>query len=91
MIPGTLNFLSKSGTVALRIITKMLQKIQENYGLILEKYYLCQSWTHKISKHSQVWTHQTPIFLDFVCPHPQKKLVSPSVFKAFFGGGILVF
>ena len=31
-------------------ITKMLQEIQETYGIILEKYYFCQSGPHKISK-----------------------------------------
>ena len=39
MIPGTSKILSKSGPGDLLIITKMLQKIQEKYGIILEKYY----------------------------------------------------
>ena len=36
MISGTSKIWSKSGPVDLLIITKMLQKIQENYGIILE-------------------------------------------------------
>ena len=36
MISGTSKTWSKSGPVALLIITKMLQPIQENYGIILE-------------------------------------------------------
>ena len=36
MILGTSKILSKSGPGTLRIITKMLQKIQENYGIIME-------------------------------------------------------
>ena len=47
MIWGTSIFLSNSGPVALRTITKMLQKIQEKYGNILGKYYLCQYGTQK--------------------------------------------
>ena len=36
MILGTSKILSKSGPGDLRIITKMLQRIQEKYGIILE-------------------------------------------------------
>ena len=42
MMSGTSKIWSKSGPVSLRIITKMLQQIQENYGFVLGKYDLCQ-------------------------------------------------
>ena len=48
MIPGTSKILLKSGPVYLLAITKMLQNIQENDGIILEKYYLCQYGTQKV-------------------------------------------
>ena len=48
MILGTSNILSKSGPVALLIITKMAQTIQEKYGNILGKYDLCQYGTQEI-------------------------------------------
>ena len=40
---------SKSGPVDLLTITKMQRKIRETYGIILDKYYLCQSGTQAIS------------------------------------------
>ena len=49
MIWGTSTILSKYGPVDLLIITEMLQKIQEYYGSILVKYYVCQSGTQQIS------------------------------------------
>ena len=49
MILGTSKFWSKIGPVYLLIITKILHKIQENYGSILGTYYFCQSGTHKNS------------------------------------------
>ena len=59
MIPGTSNILSKSGPGDLRIITKMLQNIQENYGIILEKYYFCQYGTQKIENAQE---HVCPMY-----------------------------
>ena len=50
MILGTSKILSKSGPVDLLIITKMRQRIQEKYGIILGKYYVCQSGTHMFLK-----------------------------------------
>ena len=47
MIPGTSETLSKSGPGDLLTITKMLQRIQENYGIILATYYLCQYGAQK--------------------------------------------
>ena len=46
MILGTSKILSKSGPTTLPIITKMFQKIQEKYGIILEEYHLCQYGTN---------------------------------------------
>ena len=53
---------------------KCFKKYKKNYGIILEKYYLCQYGTSKKSKFSQFWTHQTPIFFEsFLAPPvPQK-------------------
>ena len=65
MIPGTSKILSKSGPGDLLTITKMLQKIQEKYGIILKKYYFFISQLSGTSKISQIWTHQTPIFFDY--------------------------
>ena len=53
MILGTSKTWSKSGPGALRIITKMLQKIQKKYGIILDKYYCCQSGTQTNRKFSK--------------------------------------
>ena len=90
MISGTSKILSKSGPVALLIITRMLQKIQEelwdhpgkiiyvNLGLTTFRTFLKFGPT----KH---------LFFFILLPHPQKRLVSPSVFKKMFGGGVLVF
>ena len=47
MILGTSKIWSKYGPVDLLTITKMLQNIQEKYGTVLDKYYLCQSGTQK--------------------------------------------
>ena len=62
---------------------KCFKKYKKNYGIILEKYYLCQSGTHRIPKISQFWTQKHLFFLNLFWPHPQKRLVSPSVFKEF--------
>ena len=45
MIFGTSKIWSKSGPMYLLTITNMLQKIQENYGITLGKYYWCQYGT----------------------------------------------
>ena len=45
MISGTSEIWSKSGPVALLTITKMVQRIQEKYRIVLETYYLCQYGT----------------------------------------------
>ena len=66
MISGTSNILLKSGPGDLLTITKMLQKIQEKYGIILEKYYLCQYGTHKILKTFGKLHVLGTIFSDFV-------------------------
>ena len=47
MISGTSRILSKYGPVALLIITKMLQRVQEKSWNILEKCYLCQDGIQK--------------------------------------------
>ena len=67
MISGTSKIWSKSGPVALLIITKMAQKIQENYRIILEKYYLCQyeTQTDKKKKNEKGYVPGTTFF-DFV-------------------------
>ena len=59
MIPGTSKMLSKYGPGDLLTITKMAQKIQENYGIILETYYVCQSGTHKIL---DLFEHVCPMY-----------------------------
>ena len=46
MISGTSKISSKSGPVDFLIITKMLQKIRDKSGNILETYYLWKSETH---------------------------------------------
>mgnify|MGYP000545237356 CR=1 FL=1 len=70
MISGTQKIWSKSGPVDLITITKMLQNIQENYGIILEKYYVCQSGTSHISKIFDICMSQVPdsfdVFSSFV-------------------------
>ena len=62
MILGTSIFLSKSGPGDLRIITKMLQKLQEKYGIILDKYYFCQSGTSKNWKNWNLYVPGTRFF-----------------------------
>ena len=64
MVSGTSKKWSKSGPVALLIITKMLQTIQENYGIILEKYYLCQYGTQKLKKLEKCMSY-VPCFCFF--------------------------
>ena len=64
MIPGTSKIWSKSGPGDLLIITKMLQKTQAKYGIILETYYFCQYVTHKISKIFEICMSDVPVFLD---------------------------
>ena len=49
MICETSICLSKYGPVDLLTITEMPQNIQEKYGIILDKYYLCQYGTQEIS------------------------------------------
>ena len=75
MISGTSNIWLKSGPGDLLTITKMLQKIQENYGIILETYYLCQSGTQKIRKILNPGPTKHLFFLKVFCPPaPQKKI-----------------
>ena len=75
MISGTANIWSKSGPVNLLTITKMLQKIQEKYGVILEKYYLCQYWTQQDATNRESVCHRYHIFqcifrvFPFFCEH----------------------
>ena len=54
MISGTSKILSKPGPVGLPIATNVLQKIQEKYGNIIEKYEFRISENLKISKFLQV-------------------------------------
>ena len=63
MILGTSIFLSKSGPADLLTITKMLQTIQEKYGNILEKYYLCKYETQQILKCSNICPGYNAFFL----------------------------
>ena len=44
------------------MITKMLQKIQENYGTILGKYYLCQYGTQEIENVRKMYVLGTMLF-----------------------------
>ena len=46
MILGSSKIWLKSGPVDFRITTKMLQRIQEKYGIIMGKDYLCESGTY---------------------------------------------
>ena len=57
------NKLSKSGPVDLLTITKIAKKIQENYGIILETYYLCQYGTQQIENFRKMYVLGTM----FVC------------------------
>ena len=70
MISRTSKIWSKSGPVTLPIITTMLQRIQEKYGIILEKYYVCQSGTqdfvHISEKMYVLGTRVFRVFLDVV-------------------------
>ena len=68
MILGTSKFLSKSGPADLLIITKRLQRIQENYGIILDKYYFCQYGTQNKLKVCMSYVPCVSIFRfpDFV-------------------------
>ena len=70
MILGTSICLSKSGPGDLPIIFKMLHKIQEKYGIILEKYYLCQSGTQNnyfvFQRNCMSWVPSFSVFPDFV-------------------------
>ena len=62
MIWGTSNILLKSGPVTLLSITKILQRKQEKYGIILGKYYLCQSGTQENRKHRKMYVLGTMFF-----------------------------
>ena len=62
MISGASKILSKDGPVALLSITKMLHKIQENYGLTLATYYLCQYGIQKIETFRNNVCPRYPIF-----------------------------
>ena len=53
MIPRTSKICSKSGPGVLLIITKMAQRIQENYGVIFKKYYFLIYEYMEISKKSK--------------------------------------
>ena len=69
MIPGTSKILSKSGPGDLRIITKMLQKIQEKYGIILGTYYFVNMGhqiVRKFSKSVCPRYQMFSMFFDFV-------------------------
>ena len=48
MISATSKIWSKPGPVDLLTITKMAQKMEEKYGIILAKYDLCQCETQEI-------------------------------------------
>ena len=61
-LPRTSKILSKYGPVALQFITKMLQKIQEKYGDILETYYLCKYGTRKLKMFENVCTRYHVFF-----------------------------
>ena len=63
MIPGTSKKLSTSGPVALVTITKMAQTIQEKYGIVLEKYYLCQYGTQQNSIFRHLYVLGTMFFV----------------------------
>ena len=65
MILGTSKMLSKSGPAALRSITKMFQNIQENYGIILEKYYLCQDGTQQFENVRKLYVLSTMFLFYF--------------------------
>ena len=92
MIPGTSEVLSKSGPVDLLTITKILQKYKKKYGIILGKIIYVNLGLTKFRKFLNSGpTKHLFVLKAFWLPHPQNKLVSPSVFKEFFGGGILVF
>ena len=55
MIPGTSKILSKSGPVDLLTITKMLQTIQENYGIILGTSYFVNFGTQKTKTFEELY------------------------------------
>ena len=59
MFLGTSEILLKYGPVDLLVITKMLQKIQENYGIVLDNYYLCEYGTQNVLEK---WKHETPSY-----------------------------
>ena len=45
-------------------ITRILKKIQENYGNILEQYYLCKYGNHKCWKKMNNWKSYVLFFLN---------------------------
>ena len=55
MILGTSKTWSKSGPADLLTITRIAQRIQEKYGIILEPYYLCQYGTQKSKIFEQMY------------------------------------
>ena len=63
MISGTSKIWSKSGPVDLLTITKMLQRIQEKYGIILEQYYICQSGTKKSKSFEEMYVLGARVFV----------------------------
>ena len=67
MIRGTSKIWSKTGPVDLLIITEMLQRIQEKYGISLVKYYLCQYGTQEKRLFEEKICHRYQMFRGFQC------------------------
>ena len=70
MISGTSKILSKSGPVALLTITKTLQRIQENYGIILANFIYVNMGLKKTKMFGDMYvlcTRFVDCFHFFVC------------------------
>ena len=73
------------------IVPKMRKKYKKDYGIILKHIILSYLNFLELRKFLKSGPTKPLLFFVFFGIPPPTKLVSPSVFKEFFGDGILVF